>query len=100
MPRGGFPYVGFGFVTILAALARAQELPPAPIDARGHTGEVVAVAWTPDGKTVLTASGSPIIACWETSTHEVRRRLRDPSGIVRTLAVSPDGLTLATGGDG
>ncbi len=100
MPRRGFTCFGFGFVTILAVLARAQELTPDRIDAQGQNGEVVALAWTPDGKTVMTASGSPIIACWETSTREVRRRLSDPSGIVRALAVSPDGLTLATGGDG
>ena len=36
---------------------------------------------------------------WDATTHEARR-LRDPSGSCRTLAISPDGLTLATGGDG
>ena len=54
----------------------------------------------PDGKTVATATGSPIVTFWDVATHEVVRRLRDPSGAVRALAISPDGVTAAFGGDG
>ncbi len=75
--------------------------PPGPVRDRImiHVDPVEAVAITPDGKTVATATGGPIVTLWNTSTHEARR-LRDPSGPCRAVAVSPDGHMLATGGDG
>ena len=76
--------------------------PPGPVQDRimMHLDPVVALAFAPDGKTVATATGSPIVTFWDVATHEIVRRLRDPSGAVRALAISPDGATLAFGGDG
>jgi WD40 repeat protein len=65
-----------------------------------HLDPVVALTYAPDGKTVITATGSPILTFWDVATHEIVRRLRDSSGAVRALAISPDGATLAFGGDG
>ena len=65
-----------------------------------HLDPVVALAFAPDGKTVATATGSPIVTFWDVTTREVRRRLRDPSGAVHALAISPDGTTVAFGGAG
>ena len=56
-----------------------------------HPDPVVALTFAPDGKTVATATGSPILTFWDVATHEIVRRLRDPSGAVRALAISPDG---------
>jgi WD40 repeat protein len=64
-----------------------------------HDDPVEAVAVSPDGKTVATATGTEIVTFWDAASHEVRLRLRDTSEAVRTLAFSPDGTTLATGGD-
>ena len=76
--------------------------PPGPEQDRlmTHLDPVVAVAFTPDGKKVATATGSSFISLWDVTTHEVLQMLRDPAGAVRALAISPDGLTLVTGGDG
>ena len=76
--------------------------PPGPVNDRIMTNldSVEALAISPDGKTIVTTIGDPIVTYWQVSTHEVQKRLRDPSGPVRALAISPDGSTLATGGDG
>ena len=76
--------------------------PPGPVNDRIMTNldSVQALAISPDGKTIVTSIGDPIVTYWQVSTHEVQKRLRDPSGPVRALAISPDGSTLATGGDG
>ena len=76
--------------------------PPGPEKDRimTHLDPVEAIAFAPDGKTVVTATGSPIVTFWDVRAHELKRRLRDPSGAVRALAISPDGTTLASGGDG
>ncbi len=66
-----------------------------------HQGPVEAVASAPDGTTIATAAGnSPVATFWDVATHEVCRRLRDPSGVIRAPGVRPDGAALATGGDG
>ena len=77
--------------------------PPGPVSDRIMTNldPVEALAISPDGKMLVTTSiGSPIVTFWNVSTHEVQKRLRDPSGPCRALAISPDGSTLVTGGDG
>jgi WD40 repeat protein len=92
------------FWDLPSGVLRTTWLGPRPAGpARGrimlHLDPVVAVAVSPDGKTVATATGTPIVTFWDAASHEVRRRLRDPSGVVRVLAFSPDGKTLAAGGD-
>ncbi len=64
-----------------------------------HPAPVESMAFMPDGKSVATATGSPIVTFWDVTTREIRRRFRDPSGAVHALAISPDGTILATGGD-
>ena len=63
---------------------------------------VAAVAFSPDGATLATASASGGIRLWDTATQqEIGTPMTAGPGPVYALAFSPDGATLATaGGDG
>jgi WD40 repeat protein len=64
----------------------------------GHTDEVVCVAFSPDGRFVVTGSKDDTTRLWETATgRELRRFLHAPAG---TVAFSPDGRFVLTTGFG
>ena len=59
---------------------------------------VLAVAYSPDGRTLATAGEDSAIVVRDPSTGSVRMRLEGHSDAVTCLAFSPDGSTLASGG--
>lgn len=61
-----------------------------------HQGPVLAVAYSPDGQTILTGSEDGTVRFWEAATGEhLDRDITLPGG-VRALAINPDGRTLVT----
>src|ERR1051326_7452855 len=52
----------------------------------GHGGEVLAVAFAPDGRLLASGSSDQTIRLWDAVTGEERRLLRGHTGAVRTLA--------------
>ena len=67
---------------------------------RGHTGRIYGVAWSPDGKTLATASTDGTAKLWDAATGRELATLKGHArGDVNVVAFSPDGQTLATGGD-
>jgi WD40 repeat protein len=92
---------------LLSALAfswpgSAQEAAPADVTVlKGHREAVYGVAYTPDGKYLLTASGDPSIKVWDAASGKELKSFAGPNGhkqLVLAVAVSPDGATFATSG--
>lgn len=63
---------------------------------RGHTDVVRSVVFSPDGKTVATASFDNTVKLWDTTTRRELATLSGHSSAVASVAFSPDGKTLAT----
>ncbi|KAF8535306.1 quinon protein alcohol dehydrogenase-like superfamily [Trichophaea hybrida] len=75
-----------------------------PESLEGHTGSVNAVAYSPSGHILASASGDKNLALWDPSTGalrdlQLRCTLNGHSDWVRAVAFSPDGKLLATGSD-
>ncbi len=103
----------------LTALQDGLPGPPGPVRARapwipswttwwpgaalmvltGHYGGVAAIAFSPDGTTLATASYDHTVRLWEVATGAQIATLTGHSDWVTTVAFSPDGTTLATASD-
>jgi WD40 repeat protein len=64
---------------------------------KGHEDEVSAVVFTPDSKTLITASADKTVRLWDVATGEERAVLNGHTGWVTSVAVSRDGKLLASG---
>jgi WD40 repeat protein len=59
---------------------------------------VSALALTPDGQTLASASFGGFVQFWDVTTGRQRQRTEIPSALSASLTLSPDGRTLAVGG--
>jgi dipeptidyl aminopeptidase/acylaminoacyl peptidase len=105
MPRisiGLLAFLGFAF----SASAWPQD-DPLPAGARARLGEVryrnvgrvVALAFSPDGKTLVASAWDRSLRLWDPATGKELRTFENPSGYARLLAFAPDGRTFASGGN-
>ncbi|NMF67518.1 WD40 repeat domain-containing protein, partial [Brasilonema octagenarum] len=64
----------------------------------GHSDPVLSVVFSPDGKTIATASRDKTVKLWNLSGQELLS-LKGHSGPVYSVVFSPDGKTIATASD-
>src|SRR5712692_7744310 len=63
----------------------------------GHTDSVDSVAFSPDGRYVLTGSADGIARLWETASGKPLASYQGHTGSVNSVACSPDGRCVLTG---
>ena len=67
-------------------------------DFLGHTGVVHCLAFSPDGKTLASASVDGSVRIWDVATGELRSVLNDHENIVLAVSFAPSGELLASAG--
>ena len=75
----------------------APAVPPQMVLQIGHSSNVSAVAFAPDGK-ILASAAAGTVLLWNVASGQTLARLEGHTGSVNTLAFSPDGKSLASGG--
>ena len=81
----------------------AAELPRLVIDSGGHMGMIRDVAFTRDGRFLVSAGDDKVIRIWDTALGKTVRTIRGQigegdEGKINALALSPDNRYLAVGG--
>jgi WD40 repeat protein len=94
-------FAGVGFAAPPSAIGDAAPIvllaqPTAPpVTLKGHTSWVGGVAFSPDGKTIATASADGTVKFWD-STGKLQETLKAHDDIVAAVAFSKDGTHFAT----
>jgi serine/threonine protein kinase len=65
----------------------------------GHGDVVLAVAFSPDGRTLASGASDRTVRIWDTATGRSISTSKEHRGVVLDLAFSPDGSRLASAGD-
>jgi WD40 repeat protein len=63
----------------------------------GHSAQVRSVAFSPDGKLVVSVSGDETVRLWDTATGAALQTLEGHSDLVNSVAFSPDGKLVVSG---
>ena len=85
--------------TLATATLVAAEQPATPIGTLdGHTEAVYSVAWTPDGKSLVTGGFDQTVRLWDVASKKEIKRYDGHNGLVLSVAVDKDGKRILSGG--
>ena len=85
-------------MTLTLGIAIAQAPPAPPVGTLdGHGDAVYSVAWTPDGKGIVTAGFDNTVRLWDAATRKEIKAFKGHEGLVLSVAVSPDGKPILSG---
>lgn len=95
-----FLSVWFGIIFILSISPVSAADKPEIFVQMGHTDSISTIAFSPDGKYILSGSMDKTLKLWDVSTGREIRTFKYTKSIY-TLAFSPDGkLAVSNGGPG
>ena len=93
-------WLGVACLGLLAVSSLSAQEPKLRATLQGHTDAVVSVAFSPDSKTLASASYDGTLKLWDMTTGKERATLGEYKGCLGCVAFSPDGKTLASGAIG
>lgn len=65
-----------------------------------HTSGISCLAFTPDGKTLVSGSADSTIKLWNLRTRDKPRTLKGHTGSILAIAIGPDGQTMVSSSNG
>src|SRR5205814_7553860 len=93
-------WLGLACLGLLPVSSLSAQEPKMRATLQGHTDAVVAVAFSPDSKTLASASYDGALKLWDMATGKERATLGEYKGCLGCVAFSHDGKTLASGAIG
>lgn len=81
---------------LITASSSASDAETPSRTLQGHSGSVMSVAFSADGKTLASGSRDDTIKFWDVPTAKLQRTLTGHDGDVYCVAFSPDGAVLAS----
>ena len=80
--------LGVVSLALLSVSPLSAEAPKLRSTLKGHTNSIVAVAFSPDSKTVVSASHDGTLKLWDVTTGKVRATLGEPAAVALITALS------------
>ncbi|QDU28928.1 translocation protein TolB [Anatilimnocola aggregata] len=93
-------WLGVACLGLVPVWSLSAQEPKLRATLQGHTNAVVSVAFSPDSKTLASASYDGTLKLWDMTTGKERATLGEYKGCLGCVAFSPDGKTLASGAIG
>src|SRR3954454_18810214 len=78
-------------------LALAQQTAKVAGTLDGHTDPVYAIAWSPDGKTLITGGFDNTVRLWDAATRKEIKKFEGHANLVLAVASAPDGKRILSG---
>src|SRR3954452_8700341 len=79
-------------------VALAQQALPLAGTLDGHAEPVYSVAWTPDGKAIITGGFDNTVRVWDATSRKELKKIDGHTALVLTVAPSPDSKSILSGG--